>query len=82
MASFTFLGYDVQDTGIELEFANFTPGPGLPTNYTILITDAEIAGVSTLSQLRTLVIGKLRRKLQAEGIATKLDPLIGLSVTI
>jgi hypothetical protein len=32
--------------------------------------------------LRALVIGKLKRKLQADGIASKLDTFIGQSVTI
>ena len=82
MASLTFLSYEVEDTGIEMEFLNPTPGPGKATNYTIFVTDAELSGVSTPAQLRTLVVAKLQRKIQASGIASKLDTFIGQSVTI
>lgn len=82
MADLTFLRYEVQDDGVVLEFVNFSPGPGKPTNYTIKLTDAELSGVTTLPQLRTLVTAKLQRKIQASGVATKLDGLIGATVTI
>lgn len=82
MADFTFLGYTVEDAGIEMEFVNPFPGPGKPTNYTIRLTDNELAGVTTPAQLRTLVTTKLQRKVQASGIASKLDAFIGQTVTI
>lgn len=82
MPDLTFLRYKVSDAGVEMEFVNPFPGAGLPTNYTILLTDAELSSVTNLAQLRTLVVAKLQRKIQAAGIASKLDPLIGQSVTI
>lgn len=82
MADLTFLSYEITDLGTELEFLNPAPGAGKPTNYTILLTDTELSGVSTANQLRTLVTGKLQRKLQTANIASKLDPFIGQSVTI
>lgn len=82
MADLTFIGYEVTDSGTTLEFVNPNPGAGKPTNYTILLTDAELSSVSTANQLRTLVTGKLQRKLQAANIASKLDPFIGATVTI
>lgn len=82
MADLTFRSYEVQDDGIDMVFTNFDPGPGLPNDYAIRLTDAELAGVTTLAQLRTLVTNKLKRKLQAEGIGAKLNPLIGGVITI
>jgi hypothetical protein len=82
MADLTFKGYAVQDTGIQMDFVNFFPGPGKPTDYSIFLTDAELSAVATQVQLRTLVTTKLQRKLQAAGIATKLDQFIGQTVTI
>lgn len=78
----TFIDYAVTDNGVEMRFLADNPGAGNPSYYTILITDAEIAGISTAPQLRTLVTTKLNRKLRATGFATKLDPFIGQSVTI
>ena len=72
----TFEYYNVTDTGIEMFFLNAN------TRVMIFVTDAELSGITTQNQLRTLVIAKLQRKLQANGIAAKLDPLIGNSVTI
>lgn len=82
MALLTFQSYEVEDTGVAMTFVNFTPGAGLPTDYTIRVTDAELAAVTTAVQLRNLVTTKLQRKLQAAGIASKLDTFIGQSVTI
>ena len=82
MADFQFLRYEVEDAAILMEFLNTAPGAGNPTNYTIRFTDAELAAVTTQLQLRTAVQTKLRRKLQAEGIASKLDVFIGQTVTI
>lgn len=82
MADFQFLRYEVEDTGVLLEFLNSDPGPGLPSNYAIRFTDTEFSSVTTQLQLRNAVQAKLRRKLQAEGIASKLDGFIGQTVTI
>jgi hypothetical protein len=82
MADFQFLRYEVEDASVLMEFLNANPGPGNPSNYTIRFTDAELAAVTTNLQLRNAVQVKLRRKLQAEGIASKLDAFIGMSVTI
>lgn len=82
MADLTFLRYEVEDTGTLLEFLHASPGPGNATNYTIRFTDAELAAVTTALQLRNAVQAKLRRKLQAENIASKLDTFIGQTVTI
>ncbi len=82
MADLTFLRYRVEDDATYMEFLWPNPGPGLATNYTIRLTDAELAAVTTQPQLRTLVISKLQRKLQAAGIASKLDLFINQTVTI
>jgi hypothetical protein len=82
MADFQFLRYEVEDSSVLLEFLNAAPGPGNPTNYTIRLTDTELASLTTSVLLRNAVQAKLRRKLQAEGVAAKLDPFIGQTVTI
>lgn len=76
-AAFTFTGYDISDTGITFNMVCFDPGPGLPTDWPVFCTDAELAPLTTAAQLRDLIVAKLQRKYRALGIATKLDPLIG-----
>ena len=74
--NFTFEYYTITDSGIELFFLNGN------ARTMIFLTDAELVGVSTQAQLRTLVIAKLKRKLKADCIASKLDALIGGTVPI
>lgn len=81
-STMTFLGYDVIDLGISMRFVCLLPGAGQPTDYSIVLTDAELAGVSTQPQLATLVRTKLERKFRATNIASKLDPFIGQSLVI
>jgi hypothetical protein len=81
MADFRFMHYVVEDSAIAMEFSGDNIG-GEPTNYTIRFTDTELSAVTTQLQLRNAVQAKLRRKLQAEGIALKLDGFIGMTVTI
>lgn len=77
-----FKGYEVQDSGITLRFVCFSPGPSLPTDYAVSVTDAELASATTSPLLRALVIGKLQRKILAATVAAKLDPFIGQVVVI
>lgn len=77
-----FTHYEITDSGVTLTFTSPDPGPGRPSDYSVALTDAELASVGTNAQLRTLVTTKLQRKLQATGIATRLDPFIGQSITI
>lgn len=81
-ASLTFTSYEVVDDGTRLNFVCANPGPGLPSDYVVLLTDAEIAGTTTNAQLKTLVTTKLSRKLRATGLASKLDALLGQAVTV
>lgn len=81
-ASFTFSAYTVTHQGIELHFDCVDPGPGLESRYAILVTDGELASVTTQVQLRNLVVQKLQRAIRATGIASKLDQFLGQSVTI
>lgn len=82
MATLMFTGYEVRDDGVSLAFHHGDPGPGRDTTVQVLVTDAELAGVTTAAQLRTLITAKLQRKLQATNIASKLDPFIGQTVTV
>jgi hypothetical protein len=78
----TFTGYTVEDVGIRLSFVAATPGPGMPTDLEVAITDSELAAVTTQQQLRTLVESELNRKLRATNIASKLDPFIGQTLVV
>lgn len=79
-ATFTFTSYDITDTGITFGMVCNAPGPGLPTDWPVFCTDAELAGVTTQIQLRDLIVSKLQRKYRGLNISTKLDPLIGAQV--
>ena len=81
-ATFTFTAYEVRDDGIRMDFVCLNPGPGQANDYSIVITDAELAAVSTVPQFTTLVTNKLQRKIRASGIAAKLDPRIGAALVI
>lgn len=79
----TFTSYEVHDTGILLHFVSPDPGAGMPSDWFVGLTDAELAGASNQAQLRQLVLDKLNRKFRAaSGIAARLDPFIGQSVVI
>ena len=75
----TFLSYTVEKDGTRLLF---TAMPTISEEYEIFFTDAELAAITTQLQLRNAVITKLQRKVQAVGIASKLDTFIGQQVTI
>ena len=88
-AVMTFVGYEMDKCqgllaapGLYLHFVCANPGPGEVSDYYVIVTDAELAGISTQAALRTLVITKLQRAYRASGIASKLDQFIGQSVTI
>ena len=75
----TFLSYSVETEGISLLFAVVSADT---EEYQIFFTDAELASITTQLQLRNAVITKLQRKVQAVGIASKLDTFIGQQVNI
>ena len=81
-AIMTFSAYDAEDGGIRLRFVCSNPGGGEPSDYDVFITDDELAGTANLAALKTLVTTKLNRRYRAVGLATKLDPLIGQTITI
>lgn len=84
MANLTFIKYEVTDEGVDLTFLDANPAASGRTAsyYMVAVTDAEVAAATTQAALRTLVIAKLRRKLQSENIGVRLDPFIGQTVTI
>lgn len=81
-ATFTFIDYEMRDDGVNMHFVCANPGPGQASDYYILLTDADVAGVTTQNQLKTLVTSKLQRKIRASGFASKLDPFVGQAVTV
>lgn len=80
--TFTCTSYQVEDDGIHVQFHCPDPGAGRESAYVVLVTDTELATVLTQSELRTLIQRKLNRKIKAAGIAAKLDPFIGQSLTV
>lgn len=78
----TFAGYYVEDAGIRFHFVATNPGPGLESDYYVFCTDSELAAVSNQGQLQTLLTTKLNRSIRRTGIASKLDPFIGQSITV
>lgn len=81
-ATLVFTRYEVTDSGITMIFVCSNPGGGEPSEYPITVTDAELSTVTNVATFRTLVDAKLQRRYRANGIASKLDPLIGQSRTI
>lgn len=81
-AVMTFKTYVIGDSGIQMNFVCLDPGPGETTDYSIFLTDADLAGVSTQGQLANLITTKFNRKVRATNIASKLDQFINQSITI
>ncbi len=81
-ATMVFMSYQVQDSGIQFHFVCPDPGGEQPSDYYILVTDAEVAAITTLASAKTLILNKLARKYRALNIASKLDQFIGQSVVI
>ncbi len=82
-ATMTLVEYAVIDDGIVFRFLCVNPGAGMPSYYDVLMTDAELTATTTQPQLRNALTTKLQRKFQAaSGIATRIDPLIGQTLTI
>ena len=77
----TFVGYEVDDSGVIFNFVAVGDGIGA-SDYFVRLTDAELAAISTPAQLRDTLLVKLRRKVNREGIASKLDSFIGQVLTI
>jgi len=74
---FTFAGYVVHDDSVAFEMDDDSQ-----RRVTLFVANAELAAVTTAAQLRDLIEAKLRRKVNREGIASKLDAFLGQSVTI
>ena len=81
-AVLVFTSYEVVDEGITMHFISPDPGPGQPSDWYVLLTDADLATVIDAATFQALVLTKLRRKFRAQGIASKLDARIGASLTI
>ena len=80
-ATMTFNSYKVEEGGIRLVFLCPDPGAGEESYWNVLITDAELGTITTAQQFKDMVKTKLQRLFRATGIATKLDALIGQSIT-
>lgn len=87
-AVLTFTRYEVQRDGVLLWFVCPDPGPGEPSDYNLFFPDAELGIVTTpivvtsLATFQSAVIAKFGRMVRANAIASKLDSLIGRSITL
>lgn len=81
-ASLTFTRYEVTDTGVRFWFVCPDPGPGEQSGYSVFLTDAEMGAITSLATFNSALLAKLKRYWRAEGIASKLDSLIGRSITL
>lgn len=79
-ATLMLTSYEPIDGGsIALTFECSDPGGGEPSNWIIQITDTELADAA---DIKVLIAEKLQRKFRSKDISSRLDPLIGLKVTI
>ena len=76
-----FSEYLVKDGETILAFLCFDPGPGQASEYTIILTDAEMKNLP-LNDFRKLCQDKLDRKLREKGIRASLDQFLGEEFTI
>lgn len=74
--------FEITDRAVTLWFVSFDPGGGKPNDYSVTVTDAEIAAATTAPDLRDLVEARLRRKLRGAGLSARLDELIGHEVRL
>ena len=81
-ASMVFTRYEIERDGVVLWFVCPDPGAGEPSDYAIYFTNAELAAVTDLASFQTACLTKLKRVYRAEGIATRLDGLIGRTLTL
>lgn len=81
-AVFRFTDYAVGDDGVRLHFVCADPGAGEASDYYVLLTFADVQGLTDLASFNTLVMTRLQRNVRAQGIASKLDALISRTVTI
>lgn len=81
MTDAVFHSYKVTDEGVRLTFSLVSPAPGQEQLHSVLLANGEVNAINSPAAFLALVQGKLRRKLQAEGIADKLDTRIGAVVT-
>lgn len=81
-AVLTFNRYEVTDTGVRFHFVCADPGPGEQSDYPVFLTDAEMATITSLATFQSALLAKLKRHWRADGIASKLDSLIGRSITL
>ena len=80
-AQLSFDGYEIGDDGVALRFLCADPGPAEESYWLVRVTFNEITA-GTLQDFRDLVLARLRQRFRAAGLTTRLDALIGTTVTI
>lgn len=89
-ATFKFADYGIEDGKVIAHFVCSNPGPAMPSDYYVTITEEELNTVpvsidsDTLNiasiAIESLFIDKLQRKYRAQGVAEILEPLRDLEV--
>lgn len=77
-------GYTVDPAanGITLQFVCNDPGPGLPTDYPLFFPHDELEGATNLTQLRTLINGRIDRYIGSDATIARVTQIIGESFTV
>lgn len=81
-AVLTFASYAVEHGGVRFHFVCANPGAGQASDYYVFVTDAEMATITSVATFGSLLLAKLKRQERADGIASKLDSLIGRTITL
>lgn len=82
-ATLIFTAYELLDGGdVKLVFLCPDPGPEQESEYSIRLTQSELASVGTLIELRDLVLQALHDRFRATVVVNKLAGLIGQSLEL
>lgn len=77
-------GYTVDPAanGIQLHFVCSDPGPGLPTDYYLFMPHDELEGATNLTQLRTLINGRIDRYIGTDAVIDRVNQITGETFTV
>ena len=81
-APLTFTRYTVLYNGVELWFTCADPGAGEQSEYSVFLEDAVVATLTTQQLWGQAALDALKRQVRANGIAKRLDSMIGRTITL
>jgi hypothetical protein len=77
----TFTSFEQVDGGVKLRFVDLAPGPGMPNDEYVVITDDELKTAFTQTDVSALIQTKLNIKVSGAGVSAKLTPLLSTQFT-